>query len=139
MLFQQPLARMAQRRDLASRGGDHVPVALIAVVFAGAVYGAYFGAGLGVILLAGLATLMPDDLQHSNALKGLLSMVINGVAVLYFALFGPVEWAPALVMAGGALAGGYLGVGVARALGETWLRRAVVAFGAVVAVILFVT
>ena len=96
MLFQQPLARMAQRRDLASRGGDHVPVALIAVVFAGAVYGAYFGAGLGVILLAGLATLMPDDLQHSNALKGLLSMVINGVAVLYFALFGPVEWAPAL-------------------------------------------
>ena len=136
MLFQERLAKMAADRDLASRGGDHVPLALIVVVFAGAVYGAYFGAGLGVILLAGLMVLLPDDIQHSNALKGLLSMVINAVAVGYFALFGPVAWAPALVMAGGALAGGYLGVGVARRLGETWLRRAVVTFGVVVAGIL---
>ncbi len=63
-------------------------------------------------------------------------VAINAVAVGYFALFGPVEWAPALVMAGGALAGGYLGVGLARRLGEVWLRRAVVTFGVVVAVIL---
>ena len=93
------------------------------------------GAAYGRVL-AGLMVLLPDDIQHSNALKGLLSMVINAVAVGYFALFGPVEWTPALVMAGGALAGGYLGVGVARMLGEVWLRRAVVMFGVVVAGIL---
>jgi uncharacterized membrane protein YfcA len=139
MLFQGPLAAAAERRQLASRGGDHVPIALLAMVFAGAVYGAYFGAGLGVILLAGLTILLPDDLQHSNALKGLLSMVINGVAVVYFAAFGPVEWAPALVMAGGALAGGYLGVGVARLIGVVWLRRSVIAFGFIVAAVLLAT
>ena len=136
MLFQTRLTKMAAERDIASRGGDHIPLALIAVVFAAAVYGAYFGAGLGVILLAGLMVLLPDDIQHSNALKGLLSMVINGVAVGYFALFGPVAWGAALVMAGGALAGGFLGVGVARRLGETWLRLAVVVLGVVVAGIL---
>jgi uncharacterized membrane protein YfcA len=139
MLFQEPLSNAAQRRNLVSRGGDHVPIALLLMVFAGAVYGAYFGAGLGVILLAGLTILLPDDIQHSNALKGLLSMVINAVAVVWFAAFGPVEWAPAFVMAGGALAGGYLGVGVARRLGAKWLRRAVITFGIVVAVILLVT
>jgi uncharacterized membrane protein YfcA len=139
MFFQEPLARAAERRQLSSRGGDHVPIALMLMVFAGAVYGAYFGAGLGVILLAGLTILLPDDIQHSNALKGLLSMVINAVAVVWFAAFGPVEWVPAFVMAGGALAGGYLGVGVARMLGAVWLRRAVIGFGVVVAVILLVT
>ena len=136
MLFQTRLTKMAADRDLASRGGDHIPLALIAVVFVAAVYGAYFGAGLGVILLASLMVLLPDDIQHSNALKGLLSMVINAVAVVYFALFGPVAWGAALVMAGGALAGGYLGVGIARRLGETWLRRSVVVLGVVVAAIL---
>ncbi len=136
MFFQTRLTKMAAEREIASRGGDHIPLALIAVVFTAAVYGAYFGAGLGVILLAGLMVLLPDDIQHSNALKGLLSMVINAVAVAYFALFGPVAWGAALVMAGGALAGGFLGVGVARQLGETWLRRAVVVPGVVVAGIL---
>lgn len=139
MLFQGLLARAAEGRRISSRGGDHVPIALILTVFAGAVYGAYFGAGLGVILLAGLAILLPGDLQHSNALKGLLSAVINAVAVIWFALFGPVEWAPAFIMAGGALVGGYLGVGVARMLGAIWLRRAVIAFGVIVAVVLLLT
>jgi len=139
MAFQGPLAEFAAGRKIASRGGDHIPVALFLTVFAGAIYGAYFGAGLGVILLAFLAILLPDDIQHSNALKGMLSLLINAAAVVYFAAFGPVEWGPAAVMAGGALAGGYLGVHVARLLGPVWLRRAVVAYGVVVAVVLLVT
>jgi hypothetical protein len=109
------------------------------VVFTGAIYGGYFGAGLGIILLASLSIMLPDDLQHSNALKGILASVVNGVAVLYFIAFGPVRWGPAALMAGAAMAGGYLGVGLARKLGPAWLRRAVVVYGTVAAIVLLVT
>ena len=89
-------------------------------------------------MLAVLGILIPDNLQRLNALKGMLSLLINGVAVIYFAAFGPVEWAPAAVMAIGALAGGYFGAGVARRLGQERLRTAVVAFGLVIALVLFI-
>jgi uncharacterized membrane protein YfcA len=64
--------------------------------------------------------------------------MINAVAVVYFALFGPVDWAPAAVMGIGALAGGYLGAGFARGLGQERLRVAVIMFGLVMAAALFV-
>jgi len=138
MAVQEPLARFAITHRLSSTGGDHIPLLLHAGIFLLAGYGAYFGAGLGILTLAILGILLPDDLHHSNALKGMLSLLINAVAVVYFALFGPVEWGPALVMALGALAGGYLGVGVARKLGRKWLRAAIVAYGVVVAIVLFI-
>jgi uncharacterized membrane protein YfcA len=138
MALQDPLGRFASTHKISARNADHVPVALLASVFALAVYGAYFGAGLGILTLAVLSILLPDDLQQSNALKGMLSLLINFVAVAYFAIFGPVEWLPALVMAGGALSGGYLGVGVARRLGKKWLRLAVIAYGLTVAAVLFI-
>lgn len=138
MLFQDRLAAFATTHQLNSRGDDHVPWPLHASMFVLAIYGAYFGAGLGILTISVLGILLPDDIQHSNALKVMLALMINAVAVIYFALFGPVEWGPALVMAGGALAGGYLGVGVARRLGPIWLRRAVIAFGVGVAIVLLV-
>ena len=138
MAFQDRLAAFAQTHRLASRGADHVPLPLLASTFVLAIYGAYFGAGLGILTLAFLSILLPDDIQHSNALKGMLSLIINAIAVVYFALFGPVEWAPAAVMAAGAMAGGYLGVGVARRLGRQWLRISVIAYGLVVVVVLLV-
>lgn len=137
MAMQERLARLALTHRLASRGDDHVPVALVAAVFVLAVYGAYFGAGLGIMTLAVVGILLPDDIQRSNALKGLLSLLINAAAVLYFTFFGPVEWVPALIMAVGALAGGYLGVGVARRLGRRPLKIAVISYGMLVAAILF--
>jgi uncharacterized membrane protein YfcA len=136
MAFQERLSAFALTHRLQSTGGDHVPFALYTVVFLLAVYGAYFGAGLGILTLAVLSILLPDDIQHSNALKVTLSLLINGVAVVYFAAFGPVEWAPAAIMAVGAVMGGYLGVGVARRLGRVWLRVAVIAYGVTVALIL---
>ena len=138
MAFQDPLGRFASTHKLSAQTADHVPIALLASVFALAVYGAYFGAGLGILTLAILSILLPDNLQQSNALKGMLSLLINFVAVVYFAAFGPVEWLPALIMAGGALSGGYLGVGIARRLGRKWLRLAVIAYGLTVAIVLFV-
>ncbi|MCC7363921.1 MAG: sulfite exporter TauE/SafE family protein [Dehalococcoidia bacterium] len=137
MIVQDRLSRWALSRRLASLDPDaRPPVVLLATIFVLAVYGAYFGAGLGILTLAVLGILLPDDLQRSNALKGALSTVINAAAVLYFVAFGPVQWAPAAVMGVGAIAGGYLGVGVARRLGKRWLRVAVVTYGVAVALIL---
>lgn len=137
LAFQEPLSRFALTHRLGAGDDGRVPFALQLATFGNAIYGAYFGAGLGIITLAFLTILLPDDIQHSNALKGMLSLIINAVAVAWFALFGPVEWAPAAVMAVGAIAGGYLGVGVARKLGRVWLRYAVIAYGLVVAGVLF--
>jgi uncharacterized membrane protein YfcA len=138
MAFQDRLSSFALSHRLASQGETHVPFALQLATFIFAIYGAYFGAALGIIMLAFLSILLPDDIQHSNALKGLLSLLINAVAVVYFAFFGPVRWLPVVVMGVGAVAGGYLGVGVARRLGRQWLRVVVVGYGAVVAAILLV-
>jgi uncharacterized protein len=138
MAFQDQLSAFAQNHRLQSQHEDHIPVPLYVATFVLSLYGGYFGAGLGILLFAGLAILLPDDIQHSNALKGLLSALINAVALLYFVAFGPVRWLPAIVMAVGALAGGYLGVGVARKLGKRWLRIAVISYGVIVAVVLFV-
>ncbi|MFN8585109.1 MAG: sulfite exporter TauE/SafE family protein [Dehalococcoidia bacterium] len=120
------------------RPPSEAPLELHAAVFVLAVYGAYFGAGLGILTLAVLGIVLPDDLQRSNALKGVLSLLINAVAVVYFAAFGPVEWPPALVMALAALTGGYAGAHLARQLSPRLLRTAVVVFSVIVALVLLV-
>lgn len=117
---------------------EHHSLPLLGAQFLGAIYGAYFGAGVSVLMLAVLGIFLTDDLQRLNALKGLLSLVINLVAALYFALFGPVVWLPALLMAGASLAGGQVGVLIARRLSATVLRGLVVAFGVIVAVRLLI-
>jgi uncharacterized membrane protein YfcA len=111
---------------------------LHAMQFLAAVYGGYFGAGLGIMLLALLSLSIEDDLQRLNALKGLLSLLIGAVAAVYFALFGPVKWGAAAIMAVASLVGGRLGVGLARRLPDAVLRAVVVVFGVVVAVVLLV-
>ncbi|HYJ74844.1 MAG TPA: sulfite exporter TauE/SafE family protein [Kineosporiaceae bacterium] len=123
--------------DLADAPPDVGWAARIGVLVA-AVYGSYFGAGLGVLLLAVLGVFLVDDLQRLNALKGLLSLVVNVVGVLVFAFSGRVDWPVALVVAVAAWLGGLLGVRVARVLPAPWLRAAVVVLGLVVAVVLLV-
>src|SRR4051812_5314378 len=104
-----------------------------------AVYGSYFGAGLGVLLLAVLGVLVADGLQRLNALKGVLSLVINVVGALVFVLSARVDWGYALALAIGAYVGGTLGVSVARRLPPQVMRAAVVALGVIVGVTLLVT
>jgi uncharacterized membrane protein YfcA len=135
LLVAQPAASRA-----VERGGHQGRPALVHTgVFLSAVYGGYFGAGLGIMLLAALGAFLPDDMQRLNALKGLLSLVISAAAVVYFAFFAPVVWAAAAVMAVTSLAGGQLGVRLARRLSATTLRWVVVAFGTGVAIVLLVT
>jgi uncharacterized membrane protein YfcA len=137
MAAQDRVAAWATRHRLGSPDGERVPLAMHAATFVLAMYGAYFGAALGILMLAFLGVFLPDDIQRSNALKGMLSLVINGVAVAWFALFGPVEWAAAAVMAVAAVVGGYAGVGVARLLDRQVLRVVVIAYGLVAAALLF--
>src|SRR5664280_378564 len=107
-------------------------------VFLSAVYGSYFGAGLGVLLLGVLGILLADGLQRLNALKGVLSLIVNVVGVAVFVFSGRVHWVHAGLLAVTASAGGHTGVFVARRLSPMVLRYAVVVLGVVVAAVLFV-
>lgn len=135
------LALQPRAAALAARHRDRrrSTIALHGGLFAGAVYGGYFGAGLGIMLLALLGALLRDDLQRLNALKGVLSLVIALAAAIAFALFGPIAWGAAVVVGAASLVGGAGGVRVARRLPEPALRAVVVAYGVVVAVVLLVT
>ncbi len=138
MATQDRIGAMVAGRRSGGTEPDAANPAILVATFVLGIYGAYFGAGLGILTLAVLGILLPSDAQHSNALKGMLSLVMNAVAVIAFAAFGPVRWAPAALMAVAALAGGYLGVGVARRLGKRWLRLAVIVYGVTAAIVMFV-
>jgi len=93
------------------------------------VYGGYFGAGIGILMLAALGLLGLTDIHQMNGLKNFFALAINLIAAIYFAFAGPIDWMDAFVMAAGAVAGGYGGAGLARRLGRTFVRRAVVVIG----------
>jgi uncharacterized membrane protein YfcA len=134
LALQPRAAAIARRHHDQARSG----IALHATLFAAALYGGYFGAGLGIVLLALLGVLLPDELQRLNALKGVLSLLIAAVSAAGFALFGPIAWDAALIVGGACLLGGVAGVRVARRLPAPLLRGVVVAFGTVVAIALLV-
>ncbi|MDN3358058.1 sulfite exporter TauE/SafE family protein [Actinomadura sp. DC4] len=124
------------KRRLSGSGRLNGRALLHAGIFFGGVYGAYFGAGLGVMLLGILGVFVHDDLQRVNAVRAVLSLVINTVAFAAFALFGPVRWYAVAVMAVASLVGGFAGARVARRLSPAVLRGVIVTFGLGVAVAL---
>ena len=138
LAMQDRIAAYTEGHRARFTAAGRVPPSLLVSMFLLGVYGSYFGGALGIMTLALFSILLADNIQRLNALKGMTSLIINAVAVIWFALFGPVEWAPAAVMAVGSVAGGYLGVGVARRLGRDVLRWVVVTYGLVVAAVLFV-
>lgn len=110
----------------------------IAFQFLVALYGGYFGAGIGILMLAALSILGLTDIHQMNGLKNFFALCINGVAAIYFMAAHMVEWPYVLVMAIGSIAGGYGGAGLARKMGRTAVRRVVVGIGFAMAVSLFV-
>ena len=93
------------------------------------IYGGYFGAGIGIMMLAALSLMGHTDIHQMNGVKNLLSVFVTGVAALYLAFTGLVFWPEAAVMAAGAIAGGALGAGAARRVGRAVVRRVVIAIG----------
>lgn len=135
LALQRRIAGLVQARvDVEAEGHT---LQMHAALFLAAVYGAYFGGGLGVILLAVLGIFIADHLQRLNGLKSALSLLINTIALVAFALFGPVDWLSVAIVAPASLLGGYVGAGLARKLSPDALRSTVVIFGLVVAVWLF--
>jgi hypothetical protein len=111
----------------------HDNPAVVVAVFLTAIYGGYFGAGQGVILMALLLVLVHDDAQRLNALKNGLVLLVNGIAALLFALVAPVDWTAVALIAAGSIVGGQLGARVGRRLSPGALRAAIVVLGTAVA------
>lgn len=128
----QPLVSRRLRSRKAMVTSDRPSVGAIIGVLLASVYGGYFGAGMGIMLLAILGTTLDASLQRINGLKNALSLTVNTVALVFFAGFGPVRWLPVVIMAVTSLVGGYAGARVARRLPAVALRCAIVVFGMVV-------
>ena len=98
----------------------------IALQFAIAIYGGFFGAAMGILMLALLGILGMHELRRANAFKVLLSTVINGVAVIPFLIARAIAWDAALYMCVGAIAGGYIGAGLVKRLPSKVVRSFVI-------------
>ena len=132
-VLQRPISRRLSRRVPEERDPPDVlrrPSPLfLAGQFGVAVYGGYFGAGIGILMLATLGAMGFANIHRMNGLKNWGAMCINAVAAITFVAGGIVIWPVACVMAAGGLAGGYGGARLALRVGQTWVRRAVVAIG----------
>jgi uncharacterized membrane protein YfcA len=113
-------------------------LSLHGMVLLGSVYGGYFGAALGVMLVAALGLVLPTTLARINALKNVISALVGFVTLLVFALFGPVDWAYVAILAPATVVGGYGGARLARRLPAPVLRALIVTFAVVVGVYLAV-
>jgi len=120
--LQPVVSRWLQIEAQAAENSRFGLAAAIAFQFCVGVYGGYFGAGIGILMLAALAILGHVDIHEMNALKVLLSSLINGVAVLYFIANRSVVWPYAIVLALGAVTGGYSGPIMARRVGARIVR-----------------
>ena len=99
-------------------------------------YGGYFGAGMGILMLAALGLIGLTDMHQMNGLKNVLAICINGIAAIYFIVAKAVVWGDVAVMMAGTILGGYAGARMARRLGRKFVRRAVVVIGVVMTVAL---
>jgi uncharacterized membrane protein YfcA len=126
-LLQPRLARWLLKReiDLERRGALLTPVA----VYLTGVYGGYFGAAQGILLLAILGVALSQDLQRTNALKNVLAGLTNGVAGVYFIFAAHVDWGPAALIAAASITGAQIGARYGRRLPPAALRVIIVAVG----------
>jgi hypothetical protein len=138
LAVQAPLRNELARRQ-APGAVRPIPEAWIFLpVFLGAIYGGYFGAGLGIILLAVLGLILNDSLTHLNALKQAIAFTTNFAASLLFVFSGKVVWSVAVVMMVGALLGGSVGGRLASKVKPNALRWIVVTIGFIVGMIYLV-
>jgi uncharacterized protein len=126
-LAQPRMAAWLVRRDIDLE--RHGSLLTPAAIFLIGVYGGYFGAAQGILLLAVLGVALAQDLQRTNALKNVLAGLVNGVAGLYFVFAAHVEWGPAALIAASAIVGAQFGARYGRRLPPDALRAIIVAVG----------
>jgi uncharacterized membrane protein YfcA len=124
---------ITRRLGVLARGHENPTAGWIVFVFVFqfivGLYGGYFGAGMGILMLAALGLIGLSDLHQMNGLKNVLAVCINGIAAIYFAFSAAVSWRDVAIMTAGTIAGGLLGARLARRLGRTFVRRAVIVIG----------
>jgi uncharacterized protein len=128
-------AATAHRRHPGAHGGP----LLFAGIFGLGIYGGYFGAAQGILLVAVLSIALDDDLQRVNALKNVLAGIVNLTAAVLFIVVADVDWQVAVLIAIGALGGGLLGARVGRRLPNAVLRGVIVVVGVSVSLWLIFT
>jgi uncharacterized protein len=137
VVLQPRLNRLLAKHEITPQreGGLLTPLA----VYLTGVYGGYFGAAQGILLLGILGVALPQDMHRTNALKNVLSGLINGIAGLYFIVFAHIDWAPAGLIAGASILGGQLGAHYGRRLHPVALRALIVLVGVTAIVRLLVS
>jgi uncharacterized membrane protein YfcA len=110
---------------------DKAPPLVLALQLVIAIYGGYFGGGMGIMMLAALGIAGMRSIHEMNAVKALLGVIINGVSLAEFVALGAIAWGPGLVMIIGGVAGGYVGAAAARRADQKYVRAlvTVVAWG----------
>jgi uncharacterized membrane protein YfcA len=134
----QPRLNRRLAGHVAARSRRAIVLTPVAVYITG-VYGGYFGAGQGILLLAIFGVMLPQSLHRSNALKNVLAGTVNGVAGVYFIFAAHVEWAPAAIIAVTSIIGGQIGARYGRRLHPNALRALIVVVGVSAIVDLLVT
>ena len=137
-MAQETVQRLLKTGDAQSRRSTKWLVGAMLFQLAVGIYGGYFGAGIGILMLAALSILGLKDIHEMNSLKVVFGGSINGIAAAYFIWARMVYWPDVLIMAIAAIIGGYGGAGVARRLGRKTVRRIVIAIGLGMAVSLFI-
>ena len=133
-MLQEPVQRTIKTTGKAHAGSRGWLIGAMLFQFLVSVYGGYFGAGIGILMLAAFGIMGFTDIHQMNGLKNFLALCINGVAAMYFIWNGMVSWPYALVMAVGAMVGGVWGAGVARRIGPKGVRRIVIVVGFTMAI-----
>jgi len=131
LLLQGPVGRLVARQGPGAREG--VPASLALAQLLISVYGGYFGAGMGILMLASMAIFIPAGLQAANGLKLFCACIVNGVAVVYFLVRGAARVPEASLMAAASILGGWAGAHLAQRLPGRVVRALVVTYGLAVA------
>ncbi len=126
-------------RKLAAEEAATAPHGLLAIAlqFFVALYGGFFGAGIGILMLAVFGLMGLKNIHEMNALKTILSALINLVAAIYFVFAGLVIWPQAIVMTIGSTFGYFLGSHLTQKISQATVRKLIVAIGLTVSALLF--
>ena len=135
-MIQEPLQRRFNLTALHNARSHWLSWTMLFQLVVG-IYGGYFGAGIGIMMLAALSLMGHTDIHQMNGLKNLLAVAINGIAIVYLVFTDLIRWDDALLMAVGSIIGALIAAGTARRVGRSAVRHVVVAVGFTMALSMF--
>jgi len=135
-MVQGPVNRWLRLPSVESESTKQSWIIVMVIQFFSAMYGGYFGAGNGILMLAAMGLIGLRDIHRANGIKNFLGICINGIAVFSFSIAHMVSWPRALWMAIAATIGGYVGASAAQKVGRVFIRRAIVVIGFVITIVM---